>query len=125
MRAGLGFQVASMAVFMILAGDFTYRVVTNMRQDKELAGAWTWRLTALAGALAVAAVTVFIRCVYRVAELSEGWKGPLLADEGMFIALEGVMVVIATFALNIFHPGWAFRTFKGLPEKNESEGSSA
>ncbi|KAI5303709.1 hypothetical protein KEM56_007277 [Ascosphaera pollenicola] len=54
----------------------------------------------------VAILTIFMRCCYRVAELSGGWTGHLIHEEGTFIGLEGVLVVVGTLALNICHPAF-------------------
>lgn len=40
-------------------------------------------------ALAVATITIFIRCVFRVAELQSGFNGALFNDEIAFMVLEG------------------------------------
>jgi hypothetical protein len=49
-----------------------------------------------------------IRSCFRVAELSNGFDGSLANDEVTFMILEGAMVVSASLALTIFHPGMAF-----------------
>lgn len=38
----------------------------------------------------LAILTIFMRCCYRVAELSGGWTGHLIREQGTFIGLEGV-----------------------------------
>lgn len=47
--------------------------------------------------------------MYRVVELSEGWTGDLIRHQNLFIAFEGVMVIVACFSLNAFHPAFAFK----------------
>lgn len=59
--------------------------------------------------LSLAILFILIRCAYRIDELSDGWNGPLIHDEGLFIGLEGVMIVLAIFSLVIAHPGPIFR----------------
>jgi hypothetical protein len=46
---------------------------------------------------------VFWRRAYRVAELNEGFFGPVTFNQGLFIGFEGVLIVLAVFALAIFH----------------------
>jgi len=47
--------------------------------------------------------------VYRCAELSGGFNGSLfVSDQAAFMVLEGVMIVLATAGLTIFHPGLVF-----------------
>jgi hypothetical protein len=58
--------------------------------------------------LALATLCIFIRSVYRVVELSEGWTGHLIRQQWLFVGLEGVMVVVAVVALNSFHPAFCF-----------------
>ena len=50
-------------------------------------------------------MTILIRCSFRVAELSEGFKGTLANNEVLFIIFEGVMMVICVFVLTVGHPG--------------------
>ena len=73
-------------------------------------------------ALAFATLCIFIRSVYRVAELSEGWEGALIKNQNMFIGLEGAMVIVAVLALNAFHPGFCFR--EGYIKKQKTKSSS-
>jgi len=60
-------------------------------------------------ALALATVCIFMRSIYRVAELSEGWEGALMKNQHLFIGFEGAMVVVAVLVLNLWHPGFCFR----------------
>jgi hypothetical protein len=62
----------------------------------------------LAG-LCIATVTIFIRSVFRVAELSGGFHGPLANNQVSFMILEGAMVCIACLCLTIMHPGLCFQ----------------
>lgn len=54
-------------------------------------------------------MAVFIRSVYRVAELSEGFDSDLANDEVTFMILEGAMIAIAGILLTLAHPGFAFQ----------------
>ena len=40
--------------------------------------------------LTMAIIFILIRCAYRIDELSDGYNGPLIHNEPLFIALEGV-----------------------------------
>ncbi|TPX23572.1 hypothetical protein DIZ76_012906 [Coccidioides immitis] len=117
MIAGLVAQVVTLSAFILLAVDFSigaYRRMRSMGGDAALDPRHA-RLRASFGfraflvALAVSTLTIFTRCVYRVAELSEGWDGPLMRDEPLFIVLEGVMIVIAVVVLNAFNPAICFK----------------
>lgn len=54
--------------------------------------------------LCIAAVIIFIRSVFRVAELSAGFHGPLASHQISLMILEGVMACIASLNLTILHP---------------------
>ena len=40
--------------------------------------------------LSLAIILILIRCAYRIDELSKGYAGPLIHNQGLFIGLEGV-----------------------------------
>lgn len=61
------------------------------------------------GCLGGATFCITIRCGFRVAEFSRGWRGPLRSKEGYFIIFETVMVVIAGICLVISNPSCTFR----------------
>lgn len=58
--------------------------------------------------LGIATIAVFIRSVFRVAELSDGFHGKLANQEVTFMILEGAMIIIAVSAVTIMHPYFAF-----------------
>ena len=59
-------------------------------------------------ALALATVLIEVRSIFRVAELSGGFKGRLWNDETLFLVLDGAMVAAAALLMTIFHPARAF-----------------
>jgi hypothetical protein len=59
-------------------------------------------------ALALATICIFIRSVFRVVELSAGFSGKLANDEVTYMVLEGAMIIIASVALTVMHPGFGF-----------------
>ena len=118
MMAGLSFQVATIAVFMTLATDFALR--TYRRVQAAGAGAAldqnpavvkirnSFKFRACLVALAVAALAILWRSMFRVAELSGGWTGELMAEQGLYYGMEGAMISVACLALNAFHPAVCF-----------------
>jgi hypothetical protein len=118
MIAGLAFQVATLLVFIIVCLDFA---LTTLRRHKVLGDAALDQnptLVKVRGsllfrgflvALALATVCIFWRSVFRVAELSQGWSGPLMKRQDLFIGFEGVMIVVACLALNAFNPAFCFK----------------
>lgn len=131
MLAGLGFQVFSLILFTICAGEFALRCWKNKRgwnvQYIDLLNSKLFK-SFLVGLL-VATVTIFARSVYRCAELSGGFDSHLFVDDELaFMILEGVMIVLACTCLTVLHPAvcfqgtWAdanfnFRTKNGGSEK--------
>jgi len=116
MVAGLAFQVFTLLVFQLLCLDFAVRTLMRMRKMGEAAldpthsmlrASLKFRLFLVA--LGLATVCIFIRSIYRVIELGEGWEGALIKNQNLFIGFEGAMVVVAVLVMNIFHPGYCFR----------------
>ncbi|GFF26712.1 sphingoid long-chain base transporter RSB1 [Aspergillus udagawae] len=110
MIAGLASQVASLGVFLCLCADFAWRVYKNPDKLNEsmyhIRKTLKWK--AFLTGLTVATLAIFVRSIFRVAELREGFNGPLANDEVTFMILEGAMMVIATLCLTVLHPGYCF-----------------
>ncbi|KAI4177483.1 MAG: hypothetical protein LQ343_000464 [Gyalolechia ehrenbergii] len=105
--AGLSFQVFTLLVFIALTLEFSFRWRKARRANpdrKHVSRAFkifVWFLS-------LSILFILIRCLYRIDELSEGYSGPLISNEGLVIALEGVMVLVALYCLIIAHPGPVF-----------------
>jgi len=118
MIAGLAFQVLTLLIFIICCTDFALRTHRRYRQlgaaafDQDVAAQklrGSLLFKGFLAALTIATIGIFWRSVYRVAELSRGWDGPLMYKQNLFIGFEGVMVVVACLVLNVFHPSLCFR----------------
>ncbi|KAL7951747.1 RTA1 domain-containing protein [Trichoderma barbatum] len=102
--AGLGLQVGGLFFFSVLFADYVARYVRK-RPSAPLGT----RMRLFFGFLGSAILLIFTRCIYRCYELSKGYvHSDLITDQGLFIGLEGVLVVVATFCLCIGHPGFIF-----------------
>lgn len=128
MVAGLAFQVLTLAVFICLCADFAIRTIGRMKKmgdaaldqsHAKLRASLMFRAFLIT--LAFATLCIFIRSVYRVAELGEGWEGALIKNQYTFIGLEGVMVIAASLSLNLFHPGFCFREGYIRKQKQKSK----
>ncbi|KAF7166912.1 hypothetical protein CNMCM5623_000449 [Aspergillus felis] len=110
MIAGLASQVASLGVFLCLCADFAWRVYKNPDKlnDSMYHIRKTLKWKAFLIGLTVATLAIFVRSIFRVAELREGFDGPLANDEVTFMILEGAMMVIASLCLTVLHPGYCF-----------------
>ncbi|MCJ1337027.1 hypothetical protein MMC09_002306 [Bachmanniomyces sp. S44760] len=112
MVAGLGFQVGSLALFIALTAEFALRA---WKRQGELEPSFStlrssFKFRAFLFALALATVTIFTRCCFRVGELSQGFHGKLANQEVTYMVLEGAMVCIAVISLTVFHPGVCFQS---------------
>ncbi|SMN17878.1 similar to Saccharomyces cerevisiae YOR049C RSB1 Suppressor of sphingoid long chain base (LCB) sensitivity of an LCB-lyase mutation [Maudiozyma saulgeensis] len=134
--AGLALQVFSMLIFMFLWFHFLYQIFIKTRLQHAKVSKFSWSLLKIPQeeidymyapkyrhmripsripfkyftlGMTGAVLTIFTRCVYRLAELSEGWEGNLITHEWYFIILDAVMMSIATICMTVFHPGFAFQ----------------
>ncbi|KFY72777.1 hypothetical protein V499_07112 [Pseudogymnoascus sp. VKM F-103] len=110
MIAGLIFQVVSLTFFMLLCTDFAFRLrrYPNKVNSSTISVRSTFKWKAFLICLAIATVTIFVRSIFRAAELYQGFNGALANNEVTFMILEGAMVIIACICLSVFHPGVAF-----------------
>ena len=137
MVAGLAFQVATLLTFQLLCLDFLIKTLRRLRamgdaaldpKHAALRGSAKFRVFLVA--LGLATFCIFIRSIYRVAELSEGWTGALIQNQRLFIGFEGAMVVVAVLVLNAFHPGYCFREgyvqrkYSNLFRRKKQEGAA-
>lgn len=87
--AGLCFQMTTLTVFCLLS--FTYGM--HWRKAQHLERRETRlpaRFKIFVTCLALATILILVRCIYRIDELSDGYNGPLIHNEGLFIGLEGM-----------------------------------
>lgn len=55
-------------------------------------------------AVTCAIIAIFIRCIYRVVELAQGFRGYLITHEVYIMCLDAAMLVIALYVFIPFHP---------------------
>ncbi|KAK7203194.1 RTA1 like protein-domain-containing protein [Myxozyma melibiosi] len=126
MVAGLAFQVAATTIFLLLCADYFIRTV-NWYRRRNAATSSTDRASISSSssddapaqfahirdsrtthlfllAILFAVMLVYVRSIYRVAELSQGWSGYLMASEGYFLVLDTLMVAIAMTVSWLFYP---------------------
>lgn len=125
MIAGLAFQVVTILTFIACSVDFSIRTIRRQRalgeeafdQRSEIVKVRnSRRLKAFLCALSLSAFCILWRSAFRVAELSEGWKGPLMGHQYMFVGFEGILIVVAVAVLNIFHPALCMKELLELDD---------
>ena len=131
MLAGIVFQVATFTFLYILAGIFISKLMrgreTLTTEAAKILYGKDFKVFVVG--VFVASLAVYIRCVYRIAELATGWSNAVMRDETEFIILDGVMCAVAILALTVCHPGVFFKpmipsTKASVQEKRlDSEGS--
>ena len=87
--AGLSFQVFTLIIFIILSLDYAFRYICGQHHQPRRSQLPTSFKIFLAFLL-LAILCILIRCAYRIDELSDGYTGPLIHKQGLFIGLEGV-----------------------------------
>jgi hypothetical protein len=123
MIAGVIFQVVILAFFGYFLVEYTVR--TNRRRDQLSEEAITLfhktSFRCFMGAVIIAFIGIFTRCVYRIPELTGGWRSELMRNEAEFIVLEGVMIVLAVLVLTVAHPGYCFPALGNTIGKNKAQ----
>ncbi|KJA24394.1 hypothetical protein HYPSUDRAFT_136271 [Hypholoma sublateritium FD-334 SS-4] len=135
MLGGIVFQVVVIVAFSALAIEYFTRYHTDSplssrigaSREKEsqlpsgpVRGAFTGKILLMSSALAFSTLLLFIRAIYRTAELADGWHGKIISDQVLFNVLDGAMVILAMYTLNIAHPGLLLATPAEEKEPNES-----
>lgn len=121
MIAGVIFQVVVLAFFGYFLVEYAIR--THRRRDQLSAESMalfdSTPFRCFMSAVGIAYLGIFIRCVYRIPELTGGWRSELMRNEVEFIVLEGVMIVVSVAVLTIFHPGYCFPALGNTIGKNK------
>ncbi|KAH8671574.1 RTA1 like protein-domain-containing protein [Xylariales sp. PMI_506] len=129
LKAGLGLQVGSLAVFILLALDLGIRV-SRRRSDWGLEYAEIRSKKAFSNFLIgfmVAALLILARCGYRIEELSHGFTSPAPDAETLYMIFEASLMGLAVLLLAVFHPGfvfgsqWKSTSFFARTEKGEAD----
>jgi hypothetical protein len=92
MFAGIVWQVATLVVFAALVIDYIVRTVRVWSEVPDAAKVLSKKLSfrLFAGGVVLAFSTIFLRCVYRIAEIEGGWANPIMRDETSFVVMEGL-----------------------------------
>ncbi len=90
--AGLVLQVVTLVLFIIMFIEYVVRYVR-----KSTAGPLQPRMKLFLSFLLLSTILILIRCIYRIDELKEGYNGPLIRDEPLFMILESAYVLHLLF----------------------------
>ncbi|KAJ6781978.1 hypothetical protein PWT90_01264 [Aphanocladium album] len=111
--AGVALQVVVLAFFGALGLDYLVRVARWMRKPEAQGsdGLQVWRtrnFRIFLAAMCSAYMAIFIRCIYRIAEMAGGWGNHIMQDQPSFLVLDSSLVLVGSALLTIFHPGIFF-----------------
>lgn len=125
MVGGIAFQVAVLSGFIVMFAITNYKIFKKSNRhlwnpdyedvrNRKLFKFWL-------PSIWTSLLFLFIRSVYRIIELAEGWTGHLMRTERYFVILDGLMIVIGMAPLTIIHPGMAYGYIKvrGLHYKDK------
>ncbi|THU85440.1 RTA1-domain-containing protein [Dendrothele bispora CBS 962.96] len=133
MLAGIIFQLIIITCFSVLACDFWRRYsrdkpLRSLKDSDETPRGFMGRkLQLLLYALITNTSVLYIRAIYRTAELADGFQGKIITTEWLFIVFDALMVFLAMFIYNIFHVGRLmesedeFKFHLKLPNNSSSE----
>lgn len=120
MVGGVIVQMAVMVLYSILLAEIVYRFLAKRPvkpfrfrktqppshiNDSDLAPGSIRKGKILIAAMVFSTVLIFIRSVYRTIELLDGWDGPIISNEALFVGLDALMVFLAVAVFNVVHPG--------------------
>ncbi|KAJ6196419.1 RTA1 like protein-domain-containing protein [Bipolaris maydis] len=122
MIAGVVWQVFTLTIFGFLLVEYAIRTYKHREELSDEARTLLQQKSfrCFLFAIALAFVTIFARCVYRIPELAFGWRSELMREEVDFIVLEGAMIVTAVLALTVFHPGYCFPALAKAGDNSKS-----
>eukprot|EP01117_Protostelium_nocturnum_P006103 TRINITY_DN219_c0_g1_i1.p1 TRINITY_DN219_c0_g1~~TRINITY_DN219_c0_g1_i1.p1 ORF type:complete len:297 (+),score=63.06 TRINITY_DN219_c0_g1_i1:114-1004(+) len=131
MLGGVVFQMFCMCIFIVLSLEVAWRfhcathakgrfskISPNERQETTQ---FVSRVFPLAIALVIGCVLLFVRGIYRVVELSEGWDGPIITNENYFIALDAILMILTQVLFNIIYPSRYLVSSKTSPADNQPQ----
>ncbi|KAH8823597.1 RTA1-domain-containing protein [Flagelloscypha sp. PMI_526] len=109
MLGGIVFQTFAITMFCLITFEFFYRHYTArpVRSGPNVPltnGVVTNQLKVLFAGLAFNTVCLYVRAMYRLLELVDGWNGVIIQTEWYFNVFDGAMIILATYTWNLIHP---------------------
>ncbi|KAJ7897551.1 RTA1 like protein-domain-containing protein [Mycena olivaceomarginata] len=106
MLGGIIFQFAAMVAYCALATEFLARYAQDRplrlhirTRDRPVLQPGTKRM------IYAVAFSTLVFSIYRIIELASGWHSGFMLNELYFNVLDGAMVVLVTFTINLQHSG--------------------
>ncbi|KZP25058.1 RTA1 like protein [Athelia psychrophila] len=113
MLGGIASQTVFITIYVIFGAEFFWRFLNDRPVRGEAAShkldgprvIMDRQLKTMILALSFNTFCLYVRAVYRLIELSDGWNGTVIATQIYFNVFDGAMVTLAIYTLNFFHPG--------------------
>ncbi|KAJ7200844.1 RTA1-domain-containing protein [Mycena pura] len=125
MLTGVILQFAVFFVYSLLFVDVLrcYHMDLPVRTGQDASGRSKLdsKLKTMIAALAFTTLVLFIRSVYRIIQLAGGWSGHMMYAEVDLAALDGGMVVLVMFAINVAHPGRLLGESRSSPSHRDQQ----
>ncbi|KAL7415339.1 RTA1 like protein-domain-containing protein [Mrakia frigida] len=86
----------------------SFKTIETKADESDMGDARKWKLVVFG--LSLTTLLIFVRSLYRTAELSQGWSGPIISSELLFNVLDGAMIICSLVTLNVLHPGRLLET---------------
>ncbi|KAJ5771016.1 uncharacterized protein N7511_003067 [Penicillium nucicola] len=115
MMAGIVWQVVTLTVFAMMSAQFLWRIRSAPKETLTFEAQRVWKSSkfwSFFWGIAIAFSTTYVRCIYRIVEMSDGWRNKIMQDEFSFTLFESAMCVAAVVALCIAHPGYLFKEMR-------------
>ncbi|KAG4412293.1 hypothetical protein IFR04_014572 [Cadophora malorum] len=92
MLAGIVFQVATLVIFGYLALEYIVRTRRSWEAVSPVARNYAQKTSfkLFTAGIIIAFITIFTRCVDRIAEIVGGWANPIMRNEVEYVILEGL-----------------------------------
>jgi hypothetical protein len=129
MLGGIAAQLFAISVYIGLAAEFFLRRKYNapfrqqVIQCEKGHRSMSKNVQIMICGMSFCTICIFVRSVYRTAELANGWSGPIIANESYFNWLDGCFITVAIYTLNVIHPGiylkWDDNDHTSSPDDDE------
>jgi hypothetical protein len=92
MLAGIVFQVVTFTFLYCLAASFIFNLRRGIQSltPESSSILFSRDFKIFVTGVFVSSLAVYVRCVYRIAELATGWANEIMRNEKEFIILDGV-----------------------------------
>jgi hypothetical protein len=111
--AGIVFQVFTLLIFAGMAALYWYRCQQRLKghskhEEDADAPETTRNVQVYMFSLVFAYLCILTRCGYRIAEMADGWRNPIMLSETYFMVCDGAMIALSTATMVLCHPGLYF-----------------